>query len=327
MDLLALAAASEEPGVIIQEGKVPTDAELAKLTGIRKSTLQACIKDLERRGVFSRDRRGAIYSRRMVREASEYRANVAIGAKGGNPMLLGDGVAANPVQTRSKDVADLQQTRTDFAEDLQQDCAKVPSVNNRVASAKVIPPVKTDLDSDKEEGKKRGNRSRFPCTDGAKVVSIETARKTPRRRGTEFAKPDGAAQQIADEDRALQLWNMLAAVSHVASGTMAADRRAKLRSRLREIGGLEAWQRALKAVELSPLWQGREGRGWKPTFDDILSRDKLRKLLEGGYPAETRSRPAGRRVDPNADLYRKHGLAPAQDPDQGGLTLDMVDDE
>lgn len=328
MDLLAIASASDEPGVIIQAGVVPTYGELAKLTGIRKSTLEACIGELEERNVFARDSRGAIYSRRMKRDADDYARDVQNGSLGGNPALVGADDEANPQQVRSNVAANLPQVRSKLAADLQHDCKQSANGSKGLGRKRVNPRVKAESDSDSESNKTE-NPGGFPGTGPGKVISLDKHRSAakkaaPRRRGTEAVKPNGTSEQIADEDRALQLWNTLAAVSHIASGTMAPDRRAKLRLRLKEAGGLVGWAKTLQIVETSDLWQGRVGNGWKPCFDDILEAKKFRKLLEGGFSSEKPDalpRAAPRRADPNDDLYRKHGLVQS---DMGPL-LDMED--
>lgn len=335
MDLLAIAAASDDPGTIIIAGEVPSTGELAKLIGIRKSTFESCLGELERRQVFSRDSRGAIYSRRMKREASDYLWSVREGAKGGNPMLLGGGDAAGSQQCCSRSAADPQRYCSDIAADLLQNCTKDRSNNKRLSRNRVNPPVKADSDKD-SDSEKKGNPDGFlgaGAGEGTgKVVPFAKPKREPvsprgpvQRRSVERVPPTGSPSQIQDEDRAIQLWNMLsvACSGRITPGRMTAERRRQLRTRLKEAGGLDGWQRALNAVERSDLWMGRVGNGWRPCFDDILSKRKLLKLLEGGYPGGG----SMGRGDPNGDLYARHGLSLNAAPDDGGFTLEMEDED
>lgn len=86
MDLLCIAGmnAGKEHGFVLIGGRVPTIAELARHLGGDIKETEAALTELEHNRVFSRDRRGAIYSRRMVR-AEKYRGN---GRAGTTPNYL-----------------------------------------------------------------------------------------------------------------------------------------------------------------------------------------------------------------------------------------------
>ena len=78
-------------GFVLVAGKPLTPAELGELISAPKEDIESLLAELERNGVFSRDRRGVIYSRRMVR-SQKNRTN---GKLGGNPNLKGN--KENPV--------------------------------------------------------------------------------------------------------------------------------------------------------------------------------------------------------------------------------------
>lgn len=88
MDLLCLAHKYE--GVVLIAGAIPTDLDIAKQVGSTKAEVTKLIEELLRRGVASRREDGALYSRRMVRDARRRAINVANGARGGNPALKAD---------------------------------------------------------------------------------------------------------------------------------------------------------------------------------------------------------------------------------------------
>lgn len=88
MDMLAQMDASEERGVFLMAGRAATPAEIARAVGGDRRTVERLLVELEEKGVFSRDDRGALFSRRMTRDDVISRRNAANGKQGGNPVLL-----------------------------------------------------------------------------------------------------------------------------------------------------------------------------------------------------------------------------------------------
>ena len=69
------------------------------MTGATEAEVSGLLAELERNGVFSRDRRGRIHSRRMVRDAKRSKEGRKHGRLGGNPSLRGrkgDPATLNP---------------------------------------------------------------------------------------------------------------------------------------------------------------------------------------------------------------------------------------
>ena len=90
MDLLCLMHQSPERGYLLTAlcGAV-TPEQIARAVGDSADAVRELLRELEAAGVFSRDERGVIFCRRMVRE-EEHRAKSAIAGKlGGNPALMG----------------------------------------------------------------------------------------------------------------------------------------------------------------------------------------------------------------------------------------------
>lgn len=88
MRMLCIAAEHDPPGYIAINGRGLAEEDIARVTG--GSILEVCqlVAEMDRNGVFSRDRRGWIYSRRMINEAKMRRNASEWGKKGGNPSLL-----------------------------------------------------------------------------------------------------------------------------------------------------------------------------------------------------------------------------------------------
>lgn len=87
MRMLCIAAAHEPIGYVAIAGKGLEEAALARLAGCAEAELGALLAELEGNRVFSRDRHGRIYSRRMIADARKARAARKNGLKGGNPSL------------------------------------------------------------------------------------------------------------------------------------------------------------------------------------------------------------------------------------------------
>jgi hypothetical protein len=89
IELLSLCHESERYGHLLVNGKQPTDRQIAALAGVDMSELPGLLAELEEQGVFSRDRNGAIYSRRMIRDERKAKEARKHGNEGGNPKLKG----------------------------------------------------------------------------------------------------------------------------------------------------------------------------------------------------------------------------------------------
>ncbi|WP_149802074.1 hypothetical protein [Mesorhizobium sp. NFR06] len=87
MRMLCIAASHEPIGYVAIAGKGLEAAALARLAGCAEAELGALLGELEQNRVFSRDRHGRIYSRRMVADARKARLARRNGLKGGNPSL------------------------------------------------------------------------------------------------------------------------------------------------------------------------------------------------------------------------------------------------
>jgi len=87
MDMLCIAAEAQPTGYVLVNGRNLTTTDLARLTGAPEADIQSALAELDAAGVFSRDRKGRIYSRRMVRDVKMSQINRKNGKMGGNPSL------------------------------------------------------------------------------------------------------------------------------------------------------------------------------------------------------------------------------------------------
>jgi hypothetical protein len=88
IDLLCIMHESENCGFLEINSKKISEKALASMCGITPTKCRKYLTELEENGVFSKDDRGVIFSRRMVRdkELSEIRREA--GKQGGNPALV-----------------------------------------------------------------------------------------------------------------------------------------------------------------------------------------------------------------------------------------------
>lgn len=90
MRMLCVAAAHDPIGYVAVAGRALDETSIARMTGGQESEVRALLGELDRNGVFSRDRQGRIYSRRMVSDARRAATAKKNGKKGGNPNLSKD---------------------------------------------------------------------------------------------------------------------------------------------------------------------------------------------------------------------------------------------
>lgn len=69
MDMLCIAAQHDPVGFVAVRGQALQPDEIARMTGFSAAEVTDLLTELERNGVYSRDRQRRIYSRRMVRDA------------------------------------------------------------------------------------------------------------------------------------------------------------------------------------------------------------------------------------------------------------------
>ncbi|MGA0601444.1 hypothetical protein ACO2Q3_12140 [Caulobacter sp. KR2-114] len=87
IDMLCLAAANEPVGLVAVGARGLDAAAIARMTGGDAAEVETLLCELETAGVFSRDRQGRIYSRRITQDARKAATARANGLRGGNPSL------------------------------------------------------------------------------------------------------------------------------------------------------------------------------------------------------------------------------------------------
>jgi hypothetical protein len=123
-DLLCIAGSNKgkQHGFVLLAGRIPTSAEISRSVGASVEEVDLLLAELEKNGVFNRDRQGAIYCRRMVR-AQKNRKN---GRLGGNPKLLKSKPEKNPVKPAANHPPVQVQVKEDSFLNLGDEIQKEP---------------------------------------------------------------------------------------------------------------------------------------------------------------------------------------------------------
>ncbi|MDB5432513.1 MAG: hypothetical protein JWP35_3629 [Caulobacter sp.] len=103
MRMLCVAAQHDPIGFVCIAGRPLDVTDLARVTGCSEAETDVLVSELGRNGVFSRDRIGRIYCRRMVKDAQAMALARINGAKGGNPALTAGASGGNPSRNPGPD--------------------------------------------------------------------------------------------------------------------------------------------------------------------------------------------------------------------------------
>lgn len=98
---------------------------------------------------------------------------------------------------------------------------------------------------------------------------------------------------IDDAAQAIQHFNAIAAAANWPTvQKLTVPRRAALRGRFKDIGGLDNWCEAITRASRSSLLTGNNNRGWTADFDWLAKPANFTKLMEGNYDDRTDRNPS-----------------------------------
>lgn len=114
--------------------------------------------------------------------------------------------------------------------------------------------------------------------------SLQMEREKREEGQEERLEPNGSLSPD-DVVEAFNAWNAAAVANGLPiARSLTADRRVKLKARLRE-HGLGGWRAALAQIPEAPHLLGGNDRGWRADLDFLLRPDKLNRLADGAYRA------------------------------------------
>jgi hypothetical protein len=100
----------------------------------------------------------------------------------------------------------------------------------------------------------------------------------------ENEKKEARQGENLEIQEAISAWNELSGELNLpVCQKLTARRRAALKARLRDCGGIQGWGAVLQKIRETPFFRGVNDRGWKADFDFVLREEKFTKLMEGGY--------------------------------------------
>ena len=95
-------------------------------------------------------------------------------------------------------------------------------------------------------------------------------------------EPSRAA--AAECRQAVDEWNVLAGELDLSRvQRLTTTRQSKLTARLKDAGGIDGWQAALRKIRNTPGLGGQNDRGWHCDFDWLVSESNFTKVMEGKY--------------------------------------------
>ncbi len=101
---MCIAHESEEYGVLSIGGKAMTTQQIARAVGESPAMVAKLLDELGDARVFSRDDKGSIFSRRMVKDERIRNVRAEAGRLGGNPDLLGKKVKQKDKQNEEQNL-------------------------------------------------------------------------------------------------------------------------------------------------------------------------------------------------------------------------------
>jgi hypothetical protein len=137
-EMLLLMHDSEERGVLLVNGKPPSEEALARLIGLDKQTLSKALANIKDNGVCGMREDGAYFSRRMVRDEDIRQKRIKAGSSGGNPALL--------KQNPSKTEAAAQPRPEDVIEDESRSKKETVTPKKRFITSLDTPDCRDALD-------------------------------------------------------------------------------------------------------------------------------------------------------------------------------------
>lgn len=108
-------------------------------------------------------------------------------------------------------------------------------------------------------------------------------------------------------DEAATSWNAMAARCGLSAVRfpLSNGRRTALRLRLREGGGIDAWNDIMQQIADAPFLLGQNDRGWKADFDFVLQPKSFAKIREGAYANRGKPTAARGRLDDWSERFEQ----------------------
>lgn len=261
VEMLSIMHEAEPYGYLLVNGRPVTDAQLAVLAAAPSDQVPSLLDELETAGVFSRTRKGVIFSRRMVRDEKKSEEGRKSVEKRWKKAISSEVEASEnkeefPPPNREPNRNPITK-KPEARSQIPEDIPPTSSLRSDVAP----PPDQSGIGADEAQ-----------LSDLPLAVPAEA--------------PDVARQ-------AFDAWNDLARdIGLPIAQVFTARRQSALKARLAEVGGLDGWGVALAKIRGSPFLRGETSRdGWKADLDFLLQQKSFTKLMEGSYDRSASRKP------------------------------------
>jgi hypothetical protein len=143
IECMCLMHESENYGYLQVGGKPMNSKQLARIVGESQESVEALTAELEDAGVFSRDDKGCIYSRRMVRDEHIRNVRANSGRLGGNPNLLNQKTNQNESKKENqenllKQKSSKSQPNAESADNLASKRSPTPSSSSSTSTSNTV---------------------------------------------------------------------------------------------------------------------------------------------------------------------------------------------
>lgn len=250
MHMLCVMVEADRKGFLEIAGKpLPVD-RLARRVKIPFEECEALLRELELWEVFSRDLKGGIYSRRIVRAHKKTLAATKNGKAGAEAKKLKNNGVSDPLKQNVSDRSQASSTSTSTSPRLKD---KTPSGNPTAESSAKPPP---------------------PRPVEEEIPRLEL---TP--------PPESKTSQ---RERAVAMYQPVAQLcGWVTVARLTSAREKALDATLKRLG-LDGWEGLLEraaSLKFFDCTKAREGKhaNWRPDFDFFVSETKANRILEGKY--------------------------------------------
>lgn len=276
MRMLCICALSEPKGYLTVEGQSLTTEDMVSLFGKGAEVISPLIEELRNKNVFSTDRTGKIYNRKMVRNAKK--------AKTARQNLKKPHHVSHSHDSEITPLGPNDDTETD--DDLDQNTPPNAPGSNQSLEAR-------SQKLDKKESLPSGD---VPTDPGGSMILVEGEAEA-------VVEAEGATLPVlvieatslpvvrlnsSQEIEAAELWNDMARRTGLPQvQKFTSSRKVALRKRLEDCQGLPGWKVALAKIEASAFLCGQHSSSnhpnWRADFDFITREKVFVKLMEGGY--------------------------------------------
>ena len=254
IEMVCIMESAEKRGFLMIADEAASNADIATLVGAPIDQVDAAIIELEKKKVFSRNSKGIIYSRRIVRTEKKAKTAQKNGKKGGNPRL------------KQENLSNCSEREIP------------PSVN-----LNPNPQLKAGV---KPHGSKPDTRSQSKDISSI-VLTTETLPEKERPTSTIVVLRNDVdeAVEVYNEKANQHGWSLVKKITDT--------RRSKLKKRLRDVDGLTGWRGAIDKAGQSDFLTGviPNDRNWRPDFDFFLQESSFVNLLEGRYDNKLAANP------------------------------------